>query len=65
MSDGFKIVGFIYKPKQTAGKKLPVVIFNRGGLSDETIGPENYNYIYEMHRYASEGFIVLASCSRR
>lgn len=61
MSDGLKIVGFIYKPKQTAGKKLPVVIFNRGGLSDETIGPENYNYIYEMHRYASEGFLVLAS----
>ncbi len=61
MSDGLKIVGFIYKPKQTAGKKLPVVIFNRGGLSDETIGPENYNYLYEMHRYASEGFIVLAS----
>lgn len=61
VSDGLNIVGFIYKPKQTAGKKLPVVIFNRGGLSDETIGPENYNYLYEMHRYASEGFIVLAS----
>lgn len=61
MSDGLKIVGFIYKPKQTAGKKLPVLIFNRGGLSDETIGPENFNYIYEMHRYASEGFLVLAS----
>jgi dienelactone hydrolase len=61
MSDGLKIVGFIYKPKQTAGKKLPVIIFNRGGLPDETIGPENFNYIYEMHRYASEGFIVLAS----
>lgn len=61
MSDGLKIVGFIYKPRQTAGRKFPVIIFNRGGLSDETIGPENYNYIYEMHRYASEGFIVLAS----
>jgi dienelactone hydrolase len=61
MSDGLKIVGFIYKPRQTAGKKLPIVIFNRGGLSDETIGPENYNYLYEMHRYASEGFLVLAS----
>jgi dienelactone hydrolase len=61
MSDGLKIVGFIYKPRQTAGKKLPVLIFNRGGLSDETIGPENFNYLYEMHRYASEGFLVLAS----
>lgn len=61
MSDGLKIVGFIYKPKRTSGKKLPVIIFNRGGLSDETIGPENFNYIYEMNRYASEGFVVLAS----
>ena len=61
LSDGLKIVGFIYKPKQTKGKKLPAIIFNRGGLSDETIGPENYNYLYEMNRYASEGFIVLAS----
>jgi dienelactone hydrolase len=61
LSDGLKIVGFIYKPKQTEGKKLPVLVFNRGGLSDETIGPENYNYLYEMHRYASEGFLVLAS----
>ncbi|HKQ99436.1 MAG TPA: prolyl oligopeptidase family serine peptidase [Pyrinomonadaceae bacterium] len=61
LSDGLKIVGFIYKPKQTTGRKLPVLIFNRGGLSDETIGPENFNYLYEMHRYASEGFVVIAS----
>lgn len=61
MSDGLKIVGFIYKPKQTTGKKIPAIIFNRGGLSDETIGPGNYNYLYEMNRYATEGFVVLAS----
>ena len=61
MSDGLKIVGFIYKPKVTTGNKLPVIIFNRGGLADGAISPENYNYFYEMHRYASEGFVVLAS----
>lgn len=61
MSDGLKIVGFIYKPKQTEGRKFPVIIFNRGGLGDGTIGPENFNYLYEMHRYASEGFVVIAS----
>jgi dienelactone hydrolase len=61
MSDGLKIVGFIYKPKMTSGRKLPAIIFNRGGLADGAIGPENYNYFYEMHRYASEGFVVLAS----
>lgn len=61
MSDGLKIVGFIYKPKQIEGKKFPVLIFNRGGLADGAIGPANFNYIYEMHRYASEGFVVIAS----
>jgi dienelactone hydrolase len=61
LSDGLKIVGFIYKPKETAGRKLPLVIFNRGGLSDGEIGAENYNYFYEMHRYAAEGFVVIAS----
>ncbi|MDX6696289.1 MAG: hypothetical protein QOF02_3892 [Blastocatellia bacterium] len=61
MSDGLKIVGFIYKPKGASATKLPAVIFNRGGLSDGAISPENYNYFYEMHRYASEGFVVLAS----
>lgn len=61
LSDGLKIKGFIYKPKATAGKKLPVIIFNRGGLTDGAIGPANFNYLWEMHRYASEGFVVLAS----
>ena len=61
MSDGLKIKGFIYKPKVTTGKKLPVIIFNRGGLADGAISPANFNYLWEMHRYASEGFVVLAS----
>jgi dienelactone hydrolase len=61
MSDGLKISGFIYRPKNTEGKKLPAIIFNRGGLADGAIGPDNYNYIYEMYRYASEGFVVIAS----
>ncbi len=61
VSDGLKIVGFIYKPRQTEGRKLPAIIFNRGGLADGAIGPRNFNYLYEMHRYASEGFVVIAS----
>ncbi len=61
LSDGLKIVGFIYKPKRTEGQKLPAIIFSRGGLADGAIGPQNFNYLYEMHRYASEGFVVIAS----
>lgn len=62
MSDGLKVVGFIYKPKNTVGKKLPVVIWNRGGAGEDTrISTANYNDFYEMYRLASEGFVVLAS----
>lgn len=62
MSDGLKISGFIYKPKDAAGKKLPAVIWNRGGAGDDTIiSAANYLHFYEMHRLASEGFVVLAS----
>jgi len=61
-SDGLKVVGFIYKPKMTEGKKLPLIIFNRGGVGEEAkIGNSNFHNIYEMYRYASEGFVVIAS----
>jgi dienelactone hydrolase len=62
LSDGLKISGFIYKPRETTGKRLPVVIWNRGGVGPETIiSIENFNDLYEMHALASEGFVVLAS----
>jgi dienelactone hydrolase len=62
LSDGLKISGFIYKPKDVAGKRLPAVIWNRGGAGDDTIiTAANYLHFYEMHRLASEGFVVLAS----
>src|ERR671920_274090 len=62
MSDGLKVTGFIYKPKDVTGKHLPAVIWNRGGAGDDTIiTAANYLHFYEMHRLASEGFVVLAS----
>ncbi|MDQ3181043.1 MAG: prolyl oligopeptidase family serine peptidase, partial [Acidobacteriota bacterium] len=61
-SDGQKVVGFIYKPKVTEGKKLPVIIWNRGGIGEETkISNQNFHDIYEMYRLANAGFVVLAS----
>ncbi|MET0650206.1 MAG: alpha/beta fold hydrolase [Pyrinomonadaceae bacterium] len=61
MSDGLKVTGFIYKPKDAAGKRLPAVIWNRGGAGDDSlISAANYLHFYEMHRLASEGFVVLA-----
>src|ERR671932_352279 len=62
LSDGLRISGFIYKPKDVTGKKFPVVIWNRGGVGEDTvISAENFLDLYEMHRYAAEGFVVLAS----
>src|SRR5919202_3549156 len=61
LSDGLRVSGFIYKPKDVAGRKVPVVIWNRGGVGEGTIiSVENFLDFYEMHRYASEGFVVLA-----
>jgi dienelactone hydrolase len=62
MSDGLKIAGFIYQPRKTEGKKLPVVVWNHGHVGEESkIGNENFETLYEMHRLAAEGFVVLAS----
>jgi acetyl esterase/lipase len=59
-SDGLSVGGFIARPKKAEGR-LPVVVFNRGGLADGLIGMTNFNYIQEMMRYAAEGFVVVAS----
>jgi len=62
LSDGLKISGFIYKPKDTTGKPFPLVIWNHGMIGEGSkIGIENYNDIYDMYRIASAGFVVLAS----
>jgi dienelactone hydrolase len=62
LSDGLQISGFIYKPKSTAGKKFPAVIWNHGMITETSkIGIENYNDIYDMYRIASAGFVVIAS----
>jgi len=62
MSDGLKVVAYLYKPKTVEGKKLPVVVFNRGSAMRGDIAPE---LIHVFHRLASEGFIILAPMYRQ
>ena len=62
MSDGLKVVAYLYKPKQVEGKKLPVIIFNRGSAMRGDIAPE---LIHVFHRLASEGFIIVAPMYRQ
>jgi hypothetical protein len=40
MSDGLKVVAYLYKPKQVEGKRLPAIIFNRGSAIRGDIAPE-------------------------
>jgi dipeptidyl aminopeptidase/acylaminoacyl peptidase len=57
LSDGLKVVGFIWKPRGVAGRKLPLVIVNRGGNPNlSLLKPQSYFY-----PYVSQGFVVIAS----
>ena len=59
LSDGLKIVGYIWKPKHSVGKKLPLVIFNRGGTRESgKLRPwERFGF----YRFVSNGFVVIGS----
>jgi len=62
MSDGLKVVAYLYKPRETEGKRLPTIIFNRGSAIRGDIAPELVAFL---HRLATEGFIVLAPMYRQ
>ena len=57
ISDGLKISGFIWKPKNTKDKKLPLVIVNRGGNPGlSLLTPQSFYY-----PYVTNGFVVIGS----
>ena len=60
-SDGLRVKAYLYKPK-LIDRKLPVIIFNRGGTVRTDIAPE---LISIFHRLGQEGFVVLAPMLRQ
>ena len=62
MSDGLKVIAYVYKPTRVTGGKLPAIIFNRGSLILGDIAPE---LVSMFHRLASQGFVVLAPMYRQ
>lgn len=59
LSDGLKVAGFIWKPKDTSGKKFPLIIYNRGGNREfGKLTPWIKSGFYE---YLANGFIVIGS----
>ncbi|MFN2596280.1 MAG: alpha/beta hydrolase family protein [Pyrinomonadaceae bacterium] len=57
MSDGLKVAGFIWKPKNTEGKKLPLIMVNHGGNGDS--GKLTPWAQFGYYRYVSSGFVVI------
>ncbi|HKO56199.1 MAG TPA: prolyl oligopeptidase family serine peptidase [Thermoanaerobaculia bacterium] len=59
-SDGLRVAGYLWKPKETVGKQLPLVIFNRGGVGDYgKLTP--WRLSEGFYPFVSQGFVVLAS----
>jgi dipeptidyl aminopeptidase/acylaminoacyl peptidase len=57
MSDGLKVAGLMWRPSDRGPAPLPLIIFNRGGNRDFAQVPPWHAF----HRFAAEGFVVLAS----
>jgi dipeptidyl aminopeptidase/acylaminoacyl peptidase len=62
MSDGLRVVAYLYKPVRTAGALLPAIVFNRGSTVRGDIAPELVSFF---RRLASEGFVILAPMYRQ
>lgn len=57
--DGIKVKGFIIQPKSTS-KKLPVVIYNRGGNGD--FGAVTFgSMMHNLFPIAEQGFVIIGS----
>jgi len=57
-SDGLTVGAYLYRPRRTPGRKLPVIVFNRGSV----IRPKGFagEMLAMAHRYAEAGFLVVA-----
>jgi dipeptidyl aminopeptidase/acylaminoacyl peptidase len=62
VSDGLKVIAYLYKPVRIEGRILPAIIFNRGSTVRGDIAPE---LVVFFHRLASEGFVVIAPMYRQ
>ena len=57
LSDGLKVVTYLYQPTQVGSRKLPLIIFNRGSGPTGDSAPL---LISLFHHLAAQGFVVLA-----
>jgi dipeptidyl aminopeptidase/acylaminoacyl peptidase len=60
-SQNLKVVGYLYRPKESQGRKFPAIIYNRGSYLRGDVG---YELVPFFHRLASEGFAVIVPMYR-
>ncbi|MFC1636872.1 alpha/beta hydrolase family protein [Planctomycetota bacterium] len=58
MSDGFKVACFVLTPRDAAGKKLPVIIYNRGGHHE--VAAIDLMKLLSFRTLVSEGYVLVA-----
>jgi poly(3-hydroxybutyrate) depolymerase len=58
-SDGLRVVGFLVRPVDKPGTRLPIIIFNRGGFLER--GKIQSSSLVDFVALAEQGFMVLAS----
>lgn len=56
-SDGLRIRAYLYRPASTEGRRLPVIIYNRGSLQ---MGDQGFIFAPFFHRLAKQGFVIIA-----
>jgi dipeptidyl aminopeptidase/acylaminoacyl peptidase len=57
LSDGLKVKGLMWRPKDQGARPLPLIVFNRGGNREFGRIPPWHGF----HRLAGDGFVMLAS----
>jgi dipeptidyl aminopeptidase/acylaminoacyl peptidase len=60
-SQNLKVAGYLYRPKESQGRKFPAIIYNRGSYIRGDVG---YELVPFFHRLASEGFVVIVPMYR-
>ncbi|VEP15353.1 conserved hypothetical protein [Hyella patelloides LEGE 07179] len=60
-SDGLKVIGYIWKPKNTEGRKLPLIIVNRGGSLELGKLTPRLGLRFGFYNFLSNGFVVIGS----
>lgn len=53
LSDGLKVIGFIVKPSDTKGRRLPAIIYNRGGSRE--LGKARSGFSFHLGLCVSRG----------